>query len=100
MLLTETRPADAAALLRTMDCRGYGLPPGVIKPDEVPAMPEGWSARLLAAQGRGSRLAVQRGEMPASLAVMEPLSDGSVKTGCAVSPARRGRVVATIACSA
>jgi RimJ/RimL family protein N-acetyltransferase len=57
----------------------------------------GWTARLETAQGWGSWLAVQAGEVVASLAVKDPMADGAVEIGYGVAPARRGQGVATAA---
>ena len=63
-------------------------------------MLEGWSARLIAAQGFGHWLALAEGEVVASLVVKEPVSDGAVEIGYATAPARRGQGIATAAVQA
>ena len=97
MLLIATGPADYAALRGASVWRGYAVTPGGLEPDEVLVMLQGWSARLQAAQGWGSWLAVRGGEVVASLAVKQPLSEGTVEIGCAVAPARRGQGFGTAA---
>ena len=58
-LLIPTLPEDYTALRDAVAWRGYAVPEGGLKPDEVLVMLEGWSARLLAAQGWVSWLAMK-----------------------------------------
>ena len=67
MQLIASGPADYVALRGATHWRGYALPPGGLEPDAVLVMLQGWSARLVAAQGWGSWLAVRGGEVVASL---------------------------------
>ena len=95
MRLIATQPADYAALQGEGQWRGFAVPPGGLEPPEVLAMLVGWAGRLQAAQGWGTWLAVQGGEVLASLAIMDPVAAGVVVIGYGVAPQRRGQGVAT-----
>jgi RimJ/RimL family protein N-acetyltransferase len=95
--LIATLPEDYRDLRGADQWRGFAVPPGGLEPPEVLDMLVGWSDRLQAAQGWGTWVAVWRGEVVASLAVKDPLADGSVEIGYGVAPARRGLGVATAA---
>ncbi len=97
MQLIATLPEDYRDLRGADQWRGFTLPPGGLEPPEVLDMLVGWSARLQAAQGWGTWVAVWRGEVVASIAVKDPVADGSVEIGYGVAPARRGLGVATAA---
>ncbi len=97
MQLIATLPVDYRDLQGADQWRGFAVPPGGLEPPEVLDMLVGWSARLQAAQGWGTWLAVWRGEVVASLAVKDPVADGAVEIGYGVAPARRWQGVATAA---
>jgi RimJ/RimL family protein N-acetyltransferase len=97
MQLIATLPADYRDLRGADQWRGYAVPPGGLEPPEVLDMLVGWSARLQAAQGWGTWVAVRQGEVVASLAVKDPVAGGAVEIGYGVAPARRGLGVATAA---
>ena len=90
-------PQDFADLIGAQDWRGFAIPDGGLEPEAVLVMLQGWSARLDAAQGWGTWLAVAQGEVVASLAVKDVPRDGSVEVGYGTAPARRGRGHATAA---
>ena len=94
LCLLASGPEDYP-LLNGATWRGYMLPPGGLESPEVLTMLVGWSARLQAAQGWGSWLAVEGGEVVASLAIKNPATEGTVEIGYAVAPQRRGRGIAT-----
>lgn len=95
--LIPSFPEDYQRLGEGGPWKGFALPEGGLEPPEVLEMLARWSARLQAAQGWGSWLAVAGGEVVASLAVKEPLAGGVVEIGYGVAPARRGRGLATAA---
>lgn len=95
--LIPSFPEDYQVLQAGGPWKGHTLPEGGLEPAEVLAMLARWSARLNVAQGWGSWLAVEGGEVVASLAVKEPLAGGAVEIGYGVAPARRGRGIATAA---
>ncbi len=95
MRLIATGPQDYLDLRESVEWRGWQVPPGGVEPVETLEMLSAWSARLHRAQGWGTWLAVEGGEVVASLAVKEPLSAGLVEIGYGVAPARRGAGVAT-----
>ena len=97
MQLIATLPEDYRDLRGADQWRGFAVPPGGLEPPEVLDMLVGWSARLQAAQGWGTWVAVWQGEAVASLAVKDPLAGGTVEIGYGVAPARRGLGVATAA---
>ena len=97
MQLIATLPEDYRALRDADTWRGHAVPPGGLEPPEVLDMLVGWSARLQAAQGWGTWVAVWQGEVVASLAVKDPVREGAVEIGYGVAPARRGQGVATAA---
>ena len=95
MQLIATLPADYEAMQGAAEWRGYHIPQGGLEPFETLEMLVGWAGRLQAAQGWGSWVAVQDGEVVASLAIKDPARAGVVYIGYAVAPAWRGRGVAT-----
>ena len=95
MRLIASTQADYQALRGAVEWRGFAVPEGGLEPPEILDMLVGWSARLMSAQGWGTWLAIQDGEVVASLAVKEPLEAGAVEIGYGVAPARRGRGIAT-----
>lgn len=96
--LIASVPEDYALLAAGGPWKGFRLPEGGLEPPEVLAMLGPWSARLQAAQGWGTWLAVTgAGEVVASLAVKAPVAGGWVEIGYGVAPARRGRGLATAA---
>ena len=99
MILIATGAADYAAL-KTGSWRGFAVPRGGLEPGEVLDMLQGWSARVNAAQGWGTWLAVDQGQVVASLAVKDPVANGMVEIGYAVAPVWRGQGVATRAVTA
>ena len=90
-------PRDYADLIGANDWRGFAIPQGGLEPEAVLLMLQGWSARLQAAQGWGTWLAVVQDEVVASLAVKDVPRDGSVEIGYGTASARRGRGHATAA---
>jgi RimJ/RimL family protein N-acetyltransferase len=75
--------------------RGWAVPPGGLERPEVLAMLGPWVDGLRQAQGWGGWLALEAGEVVASVAVKAPVAAGMVEIGYGVAPARRGRGVAT-----
>ena len=96
ILLIPAGPEDYRDLAAPL-WRGYRVPEGGLAPAPVMEILIGWSARLLAAQGWGSWIAVAGGEVVASVAVKHPLAAGTVEIGYGVAPAAEGRGVATAA---
>lgn len=97
MQLLAAGPQDYAEIGRAGIWRGFVIPEGGLEPPETLQMLEGWSARLIAAQGWGTWLGVTGEEVVASLAVKETLADGAVEIGYGVAPARRGMGLGTAA---
>jgi RimJ/RimL family protein N-acetyltransferase len=93
--LIASGPADYQELSGAVKWREFAVPEGGLEPPEILDMLAGWSARLLSAQGWGTWLAVQDGEVVASLAVKDKPDAGVIEIGYAVAPARRGRGIAT-----
>ncbi len=75
--------------------RGHKAPEGGVEPEETLRMLEGLARDLRAAQGWGTFLALEDGEVVASLAVKRPVAGGVAEIGYAVAPARRGRGLGT-----
>ena len=103
--LIASGPKDYADLIGADTWRGYAVPQGGLEPEPVLRMLQGWAARLQAAQGWGSWLAVTEpgpeiegvAEVVASLAIKDVAKDGRVEIGYGTAPARRGRGHATAA---
>ena len=96
ILLIAAGPEDYQACNPPL-WRGYRVPEGGLAPAPVIDILIGWSARLVAAQGWGSWIAVAGGEVVASLAVKHPLAAGTVEIGYGVAPAAEGKGMATAA---
>ena len=94
--LIASGPKDYADLIGADTWRGYAVPPGGLEPEPVLRMLQGWAARLQAAQGWGSWLAVTElgpemegvAEVVASLAIKDVAKDGRVEIGYGAARAR------------
>ena len=80
MLLIASLPGDYLAL-QAGKLREFRVPDGGLEPPDTLHMLQDWSARLQAAQGWGTWLAVAGDEVAASLAVMDQTVAGQVEIG-------------------
>lgn len=90
-------PSAFSALRQGGAVRGHKSPEGGVEPEETLRMLEGLSRDLRAAQGWGTYLALDDGEVVASLAVKRPVAEGVAEIGYGVAPARRRLGVGTAA---
>lgn len=90
-------PSAFAALRQGGAVRGHKAPEGGVEPEETLRMLESLARDLRAAQGWGTFLALDEGEVVASLAVKRPVAGGVAEIGYGVAPARRGRGIGTAA---
>lgn len=84
-------PSAFAALRQGGAVRGHKAPEGGVEPEETLRMLERLARDLRAAQGWGTFLALDAGEVVASLAVKRPVVEGVAEIGYGVAPARRRR---------
>jgi RimJ/RimL family protein N-acetyltransferase len=90
-------PSAYAALRQGGAVRGHKAPEGGVEPEETLRMLESLARDLRAAQGWGTFLALDEGEVVGSLAVKRPVEDGVAEIGYGVAPARRGKGIGTAA---